>query len=154
MARSDLTPSVVMYILSVSISEFWGYPKSRISARTEAKQGKAGARSELVSTNEEACVQAKGKTGGRTVEQLIDEDKVVLDALLVELAKVGARDGHEPVDEFEHQGGRGVGSWGRRGNSSLRSAPIVSLDPPRGVKYALGHSEDIDVVDPDVEEGR
>ncbi len=30
-AISDLIPSVVMYILRVSISEFWGYPKSRIS---------------------------------------------------------------------------------------------------------------------------
>ena len=29
--RSDLTPSVVMYIFSVSVSVFWGYPKSRIS---------------------------------------------------------------------------------------------------------------------------
>ena len=30
--RSDLTPSVVMYIFRVSVSVFWGYPKSRISA--------------------------------------------------------------------------------------------------------------------------
>lgn len=30
-ARSDLTPSVVMYIFNVSVSVFWGYPKSRIS---------------------------------------------------------------------------------------------------------------------------
>lgn len=31
MLRSDLTPSVVMYIFRVSVSVFWGYPKSRIS---------------------------------------------------------------------------------------------------------------------------
>jgi hypothetical protein len=30
-ANSDFMLSVVIYILSVSISEFWGYPKSRIS---------------------------------------------------------------------------------------------------------------------------
>jgi len=30
-ACSDLIPSVVIYILRVSDSEFWGYPKSRIS---------------------------------------------------------------------------------------------------------------------------
>jgi hypothetical protein len=32
MALSDLTPSVVMYIFSVSVSVFCGYPKSRISS--------------------------------------------------------------------------------------------------------------------------
>ena len=31
LAMADLTPSVVMYIFSVSVSVFWGYPKSRIS---------------------------------------------------------------------------------------------------------------------------
>ena len=33
-ARSDLTPSVVMYIFNVSVSVFWGYPKSSISAES------------------------------------------------------------------------------------------------------------------------
>lgn len=33
-AFSDLTPSVVMYNLRVSLSLFCGYPKSRISSRS------------------------------------------------------------------------------------------------------------------------
>lgn len=31
LTMADLTPSVVMYIFRVSVSVFWGYPKSRIS---------------------------------------------------------------------------------------------------------------------------
>lgn len=40
-----------------------------------------------------------------TVEQLIDEHKVVLDVLLADLAKVGCHDVTHLVQELEHHGG-------------------------------------------------
>lgn len=110
----------------------------------------------------------------RTVEQLVDEHKVVLDALLVELAKVGARDGHEAVDELEHERGRGVGPGteaSKGGGGPRRVSPRAFSSSPRRPtrraadvtakpgaggegRDALGHGEDIDVVDADVEERR
>lgn len=44
------------------------------------------------------------KAGGRlTIEELVNEDEVVLHALLVEFAKVGFRDPNEAVDELEDE---------------------------------------------------
>jgi hypothetical protein len=41
------------------------------------------------------------RQNGRTVEQLVDEHEIILDALLVQLAEVAARDLDEAVEEFE-----------------------------------------------------
>lgn len=41
----------------------------------------------------------------RTIEQLVDEHKVVLDVLLADLAKVGRHDVAHLVQELEHHGG-------------------------------------------------
>lgn len=40
-----------------------------------------------------------------TIEQLVDEHKVVLDVLLTDLAKVGCHDVAHFVQELEHHGG-------------------------------------------------
>lgn len=45
---------------------------------------------------------------GRTIEQLVDQDKVVLNGLLVELGKVGATQLDQAVQELEDQSGIGV----------------------------------------------
>jgi hypothetical protein len=109
------------------------------------------------------------KREGLTVEQLVDEDKVVLHALLVELAKVGLWDADEAVDEFEHQG-----SWGVRPDHTTHTIKHVSgrqsssSSRPSGQLYIFGwgkeggttgwanelcDGEDVDIVDSDVEEG-
>jgi hypothetical protein len=102
----------------------------------------------------------------RTVEELIDEDKVVLDALFVQLAKVGARDRDEAVDELEDEGGRGVGPSAGGARRREREAVERVRQPRSGLRRiraaddrkqsgmsALGDGEDVDIVDPDVEEG-
>ena len=45
---------------------------------------------------------------GRTIEQLVNQDKVVLDGLLVELGKVGATQLDQAVEELKDQSGIGV----------------------------------------------
>jgi hypothetical protein len=45
----------------------------------------------------------------RTIEELVDEDKVVLDAVFVELAEVAAPNLDDAVAELEDEGRRGVG---------------------------------------------
>ena len=44
-----------------------------------------------------------GYQGRNTIEQLVNEDKVVLDGLLVKLPKVAATELDEPVQELEHE---------------------------------------------------
>ena len=71
---SERAASVVIYDLRVSISLFWGYPKSIISV-------------------ENTCEDKKGwivwRPKGQTVDELVDEHEIVLHRFLVELAKVG-----------------------------------------------------------------
>lgn len=45
-----------------------------------------------------------------TVYQFIDQDKVILDRLLINFSKVGFRDRDETVAVLEYEGGIGVGS--------------------------------------------
>ena len=45
---------------------------------------------------------------GHTVEQLVDEDEVVLDVLLADLAEVGLHDVAHLDEELEHHGGVNV----------------------------------------------
>lgn len=52
-------------------------------------------------------------TSSLTIKQFIDENKVILHALFIELAKVAPRDGDESVNELEHKGGRGIASGNR-----------------------------------------
>lgn len=40
-----------------------------------------------------------------TVDELVNEHEVIFHRLLVELAKVGPRDGNESVEELEDEGG-------------------------------------------------
>ena len=87
-ARSDLIDSVVMYICSESMSDVCGYPKSRISA---------------ISTG------IGGREWEDAIKQLVDKHKVVLHALLVQLAKVRAANAvDKAVEELEDTGGVGV----------------------------------------------
>jgi hypothetical protein len=62
----------------------------------------------------------------RTIEQLVDQGKVVLDGLLVQPAKVAAAEGNDLVAEFKDERCRDVG---------------------------FGDSSEIEVLVPDVEEG-
>ena len=86
---SERAASVVMYDLRVSISLFWGYPKSIISV-------------EVTCEDKNGWIVCGPK--GRTVDELIDEHEIVLHRFFVELAKVGPRDGNETVEEFEDEG--------------------------------------------------
>lgn len=63
----------------------------------------------------------------RTIKQLIDEHKVVLDGLLVHLAEIAPTYPNESIQEFKDQGGIGVG---------------------------LGDRGEVEVLVPDVQEGR
>jgi hypothetical protein len=45
-----------------------------------------------------------------TIEQLIDQDKVVLDCFFVQFTKVRARNGNEAVQELENESCIGVAS--------------------------------------------
>ena len=89
-AISDLMLSVVMYSFSVSISEFWGIPKSKISAYLSERD--------------------MPTTRRHTVKKLVNEDKVVFHAFLVKLPKVASRHGHKPIEKLKDQGGRCIGS--------------------------------------------
>ncbi len=90
-ALSDLTPSVVTYIFSVSVSVFCGYPKSSISV---------GARQ---------FHRVTAQPGRKlTVQQFIYKNKVVLDSLLIEFAKVGLAKIDKSVEEFENEGRIGI----------------------------------------------
>lgn len=48
-----------------------------------------------------------------TIKQFIDENKVILHALLVEFAKVAPRNGDESVNKLEHKGGGRIASGHR-----------------------------------------
>jgi hypothetical protein len=82
-----------MYIFRVSVSVFWGYPKSIISRGRNRTQGQQG-------TGSEKKV--------RTVEKLVNKDEVVLNSLLIELPKVAPPQLDEAVEELEDQGGIGI----------------------------------------------
>jgi hypothetical protein len=43
-----------------------------------------------------------------TIDEFVYENKIVLDALLVHFPKIGAGDGVETIEVFEHEGGVGV----------------------------------------------
>ena len=142
-ACSDLTPSYVMYILSVSDSEFCGYPKSRISACEEgpgsacgsseaaressAKHRRGARRSTCERAPRQCRVSLECRSGGR------DAHKVVLDALLVELAEVGPAEVDEPVRELVHE--RGVGVLREQSSVSARADGAPSA---RGRQRAQG----------------
>ena len=64
--------------------------------------------------------------GGRTVEQLVHQNKVVLYGLLVELAEVALPQAYYPVQELEYE---------------------------RAIGVALRHGRDVDVLVADVREG-
>jgi len=49
-----------------------------------------------------------GKALKQTIEELVNQDKVVLNSLLVELAKVAAAELDQAVQELEDEGGVGV----------------------------------------------
>ena len=70
------------------------------------------------------------------IEQLVDQDKVVLDRLLVELAKIRSTDLDESVQKLKDQCCR-------------RVAPGVSAQV--WMTSSLGHGDEVDVVDPDME---
>ena len=86
---SERAASVVIYDLRVSISLFWGYPKSIISV-------------EIRCEDKGRWIVRRPK--GQTVDELVDEHEIVLDRFLVELAKVGPRNGDETIEEFEDEG--------------------------------------------------
>jgi len=86
---SERAASVVIYDLRVSISLFWGYPKSIISV-------------EITCEDKKRWIVCGPK--GQTVDELVDEHEIVLHRFLVELAKVGPRDGNETIEEFEDEG--------------------------------------------------
>ena len=83
--------SVVIYVLSVSASLFCGYPKSMISAQ-------------LSHGNSEERVWHI------TIDKLVDEHKVVLHCLLIDLAKVGLCNRYEAVAVLEDERRIGVAS--------------------------------------------
>lgn len=60
------------------------------------------------------------------VQQLIHQHKVVLHSLLIELAKVGLAQAHEPIEELKDQG---------------------------GIRVTLGHRHEVDVLVLDMAEG-
>lgn len=43
-----------------------------------------------------------------TVEELIDEHKVILDSFLVELSEVALAQAHKPIQEFEYKRSIGI----------------------------------------------
>jgi len=48
------------------------------------------------------CMQAEGTD--RRYDELVDEHEIVLHRFLVELAKIGPRNGNETIEEFEDEG--------------------------------------------------
>lgn len=89
-----LMPCWVMKVFRAPVSEFCGYPKSRISAQTRADK----------------MSDKPGRDTSRaprqpTVQQLVDEHKVVLDVLLADFAEVGGHDVAHLVEELEDHGG-------------------------------------------------
>jgi len=72
-----------MYDLRVSISLFWGYPKSLISV--------AG------------FSHPKHKTIYHTINELVNQHKVVLDRLFIHLSKIRLRNINEAVAKLKHQ---------------------------------------------------
>ena len=82
--------SVVMYVFRVSISLFCGYPKSMISGWE---------------VNYKALHETRISLA---VNQLVDENKVILDGFFVYFAKIRFRNRDEAITKFEYQGRIGV----------------------------------------------
>lgn len=76
----------------------------------------------------------------RTIYKLVYQDEVVLDRFLVNLPKVRFADVDEAVTEFEYQGRVGI------------SSVTCELHSREHIAHALGHRDDIEVVNPYVEE--
>jgi hypothetical protein len=86
---SERAASVVIYDLRASISLLWGYPKSIISVE--------------ITCEDKKCRVVCGPNG-QTVDELVDEHEIVLHRFLVELAKIGPRDGNKTIEKFEDEG--------------------------------------------------
>lgn len=87
---ADEMLSGVMYILRTSTSVFWGYPKSRIS-----------------SDNPSQCLSILFVVF-LTIQQLIDQNKIVLDRILVKLAKVLSPQRDEAIQKLKDNARVGI----------------------------------------------
>jgi hypothetical protein len=83
--------SVMIRVLRVSISLFCGYPKSIISVKSQ--------------TNVRSMSNAEG-TGlrRRTIDELVNQHKVILDGLLIQFPKVRLGNRYEPITELKNHG--------------------------------------------------
>jgi len=101
-ARSDLIDSVVMYIFNASISEFWGYPKSNISTISPIPLKKGTILQLQVHVYNISWGRPRAG-GGFTIKQLINQNKIILDALLIHLAKITPSNRiHKPMQKLKH----------------------------------------------------
>lgn len=82
--------------------------------------------------------------GNHTVYQFVDQNKVILDGLLINFSKVGLSDRDEAVAVLEYEGGISVGS-------DHVSQLTCSIEE---VASSLGNGNDVEIVNANVEEAR